>query len=136
MVLSLKHDFFFFFFAFSFVVLPDFSDLLLSSLIPVGISLLLLLFSELFAFTQFVLFLVVADALFDVKSLLESFTALLFVFLLLVLLFVAVVVVFDCIKMLLVMFTVLLFVFELFLLLIVVVAVAVTAAYVGKSLSS
>ena len=125
-------------FASCFEALLHFSDSSLSSSILDGINLLLVLFSELFAFTLFMLlFVVVVDALFGVKSLLESFTALLFVFLLSVLLFVAVVVVLDCIKMLLVSFTVLLFVFALFLpLVVVVVVVALTAVCEGKSSSS
>ena len=66
-----------------------------------------------------------------VSRALELFTALLFVFLLSVLLFVAVVVL-DGIRMLLVLFTVLLFVFSLFVLLIVAVGVvAVTGACMG-----
>ena len=96
---------------------------------------LLVLFSELFVFAQFVLLFVVS--LVGVKKLLESLTVLVFVFLLFVLLFVAVVVILDVIKMLLVLFTVLLLVFALFLLLIVVVVVvSLTAGCVGKSSSS
>ena len=125
-------------FASCFAALPHFSYSFLSSSILDGINLLSVLFSELFAFTLFVLlFVKVVDALVGVKSILESFTALLFVFLLAVLLFVAVVVVLDCITMLLVSFTVMLLIFALFLLLIVVVVVVVlTAACLGKYSSS
>ena len=89
-------------------------------------------------FTLFALLsVVVVGVLVGVKSLFESFAALLFIFSLSVLLFIAVVVILDVIKMLIVSFTVLLFVFALFMLLIVVaVLVVLTAACVGKSLSA
>lgn len=87
-------------------------------------------------FALFVLLFIVAVALDEVNSLLESFNLLLFVIALFVLFFVAVFVVLGGMKMLLVSFTVLLFAFALFeLLVVVVVAVALTDASVGYSWS-
>ena len=79
------------------------------------------MFSELFAFTLFVLpFVVAVDVHVGIKILLKLFTALFFVFPWSVLLFGAVVVLLDGIKMLLILFTILLFIFAFFVLPIVV----------------
>ena len=78
------------------------SDSIRSLSIFDGIKLLLVLLSESFVFARFALSFAVVAVVVGVKILLESFTVLLFLFSLFVLLFVAVAVVLDGIKMFLV----------------------------------